>query len=73
MTQYHVLASEGRQRYSIYTKTLKIYREKKNILYADARRTSKGESLTLLNISKCLLNPLKQYQIRTYYLELVTC
>jgi hypothetical protein len=31
MTQYHVLASEGRQRYILYTQiTLKIYRKKNN-------------------------------------------
>ncbi len=30
MTQYHVLASEGRQRYTIYTKTHKNLKEKKN-------------------------------------------
>jgi hypothetical protein len=28
MAQYCVLASEGRQRYSVYTKNLKIYRKK---------------------------------------------
>jgi hypothetical protein len=28
MTQYRVLASEGRQRYSVYTKTPKKYRKK---------------------------------------------
>jgi hypothetical protein len=30
MAQYHVLASEGRQRYTIYTKTPKNIQEKKN-------------------------------------------
>ncbi len=30
MTQYHVLTSEGRQRYTIYTKTPKNIQEKKN-------------------------------------------
>jgi hypothetical protein len=32
MAQYHVLASEGRQRYTIYTKTPKKYKGQKNFL-----------------------------------------
>ncbi len=31
MAQYHVLASEGRQRYSVYTKNPKNIQEKKNL------------------------------------------
>jgi hypothetical protein len=39
MTQDHVLASEGRQRYTLYTKTPKNIKEKKNnvVVVSDTR------------------------------------
>jgi hypothetical protein len=53
MTQYHVLASEGQQRYTIYTKTPKNIKGKK-ILEGEATGRRHRKSLKDCNESLCL-------------------